>query len=81
MKEVFGTGAIARICGVSPRTAAAFIDSGRLKGWRIPGCRARRTSRDLLAKFLRDNGMPGNHELKPAEPDAPPEGGTTNAAA
>lgn len=55
--DVYTTGKIAKLCGVSPRTVAMWIDHGHLKGWRTPGG-GRRVLRAALAKFLKDNGMP-----------------------
>lgn len=57
-KAVFSTGEIATITKVSCRTAAKWIDAGRLKGYRIPGSEDRRVGREELIRFLRDNGMP-----------------------
>ena len=62
MRELFGTTEIARICCVSTRTAAKFIDSGLLQGWRVPGSKTRRTSRKLLVQFLAEHGMPAIDE-------------------
>ena len=39
MKKVFTTGQVAKICKVAPRTVSKWFDSGRLKGYRIPGSR------------------------------------------
>ena len=35
--KVFTTGQVAKICKVAPRTVSKWFDSGRLKGYRIPG--------------------------------------------
>ncbi len=59
LREVFGSGVIARICHVAPRTVTKWIDSGKLKGWRVPGTKHRRVSRSVLEKFLAEHGMPG----------------------
>src|SRR5262249_61528897 len=37
MKKVFTTGQVAKICKVAPRTVSKWFDSGRLRGYRIPG--------------------------------------------
>jgi two-component system response regulator RpaA len=58
MKKVFTTGQVAKICQVAPRTVSKWFDSGRLKGYRIPGSQDRRIPRDQLIRFLKDNGMP-----------------------
>jgi excisionase family DNA binding protein len=56
--KVFTTGQIAKICNVAPRTVSKWFDSGRLKGYRIPGSQDRRVPREYLIQFLRENGMP-----------------------
>ena len=45
--KVFTTGQVAKICKVAPRTVSKWFDSGRLKGYRIPGSQDRRIPRDL----------------------------------
>src|SRR5947207_1217774 len=42
MKKVFTTGQVAKICKVAPRTVSKWFDSGRLRGYRIPGSQDRR---------------------------------------
>lgn len=56
--KVFTTGQVAKICKVAPRTVSKWFDSGRLKGYRIPGSEDRRIPREYLIKFLREHGMP-----------------------
>jgi two-component system response regulator RpaA len=58
MKKVFTTGQVAKICKVAPRTVSKWFDSGRLKGYRIPGSQDRRIPREQLIKFLKEHGMP-----------------------
>ena len=61
--KVFTTGQVAKICKVAPRTVSKWFDSGRLKGYRIPGSQDRRIPREYLIKFLKEHGMPlGNLE-------------------
>lgn len=68
MLKVYSTGQVAKICGVSPRTVGKWFDSGRLKGYRIPGSQIRRIPREHLIKFLKEHGMPlGDLEEKPPE--------------
>jgi two-component system, OmpR family, response regulator RpaA len=57
-KKVFTTGQVAKICQVAPRTVSKWFDSGKLKGYRIPGSQDRRIPREQLIRFLKDNGMP-----------------------
>ena len=58
MKTIFTTGQVAKICKVAPRTVSKWFDSGRLKGYRIPGSQDRRIPREYLIKFLKEHGMP-----------------------
>ena len=61
--KVFTTGQVAKICKVAPRTVSKWFDSGRLKGYRIPGSQDRRIPREYLIRFLKEHGMPlGNLE-------------------
>ena len=57
-KQVFTTGEAAKICKVSQQTIIRCFDSGQLKGFRVPGSRFRRIPRDVLYKFMKDNGIP-----------------------
>ncbi|MDO4570521.1 MAG: helix-turn-helix domain-containing protein [Planctomycetia bacterium] len=56
--KVFTTGQVAKICKVAPRTVSKWFDSGRLKGYRIPGSQDRRIPKEYLIKFLKEHGMP-----------------------
>jgi two-component system response regulator RpaA len=58
MRKVFTTGQVAKICQVAPRTVSKWFDSGKLRGYRIPGSQDRRIPRDQLIRFLKENGMP-----------------------
>lgn len=64
MEEVFTTGGVAKLCRVSSRTAAKWIDSGLLKGWRVPGGKDRRVARKDLVTFLEAYQMPPIEELE-----------------
>jgi len=57
-KEIFTTGEVAEICQISQQTVIRCFDSGRLKGFRVPGSRFRRIPRDALLQFMRENGIP-----------------------
>lgn len=59
--DVLTTGKVARICRVSCRTAAKWIDSGLLAGWRLPGSRDRRVARSELLKFMAAHDMPTDY--------------------
>jgi excisionase family DNA binding protein len=58
MKTVFTTGEAAKICKVSQQTIIRCFDSGQLKGFRVPGSRFRRIPREILYKFMKENGIP-----------------------
>ena len=57
-KEIFTTGDVARICHVAPRTVSKWFDTGKLRGYRIPGSRDRRIPREQLVAFMRAHGIP-----------------------
>jgi len=57
-KTVFTTGEVAQICKVSQQTVIRCFDSGRLKGFRVPGSRFRRIPRDSLISFMKANTIP-----------------------
>src|SRR5271157_4065205 len=58
MKTVFTTGEAAKICKVSQQTIIRCFDNGQLKGFRVPGSKFRRIPREMLYKFMKDNGIP-----------------------
>jgi two-component system OmpR family response regulator len=58
MKNLYTTGEAAEICSLSQQTIIRCFDSGKLKGFRIPGSKFRRIPRESLAVFMRDNGIP-----------------------
>jgi excisionase family DNA binding protein len=58
MKTVFTTGEAAKICKVSQQTIIRCFDSGQLKGFRVPGSKFRRIPRELLYRFMKENGIP-----------------------
>ena len=57
-KRVFTTGEAAEVCKVSQQTIIRCFDSGQLKGFRVPGSRFRRIPRDVLYRFMKENGIP-----------------------
>ncbi len=57
-KSVYSTGEVATICKVSQQTVIRCFDSGRLKGFRVPGSRFRRITREGLVQFMKENGIP-----------------------
>lgn len=58
VKDVYTTGEVADICKVSQQTVIRCFDSGRLKGFRVPGSRFRRIPRDSLISFMKSNNIP-----------------------
>jgi len=61
MKELFTTGEAAEICNISQQTIIRCFDSGRLKGFRVPGSRFRRIPRESLILFMKENFIPTNN--------------------
>jgi len=58
MKDLFTTGEAAEVCKVSQQTIIRCFDSGRLKGFRIPGSKFRRIPRQSLIQFMKENDIP-----------------------
>jgi hypothetical protein len=60
--EVLTTGDIARMFRVAPRTAGKWIDSGMLRGYRIPAANGRpgdrRVRREDAIAFANEHGIP-----------------------
>ena len=57
-KTVFTTGEVARICKISQQTVIRNFDNGRLKGFRVPGSRFRRITREGLISFMKSHAIP-----------------------
>jgi two-component system response regulator RpaA len=51
-------GQVCRFTGFSPRTVAKFVDTGLLKGFRVPGSQDRRIPRASFLAFLTANQIP-----------------------
>lgn len=64
-KNSFTTGEVAKISAVTKRTVIKWIDSGKLKGYRIPGSTHRRVAKEDLAQFLKEHGIPDYQGLLP----------------
>jgi two-component system response regulator RpaA len=58
MSKVYRTGEIAKMFRVSAHTVAKWVDTGLLKGYRLPGSQDRRIKADDLREFLIANDMP-----------------------
>jgi len=58
--DLFSTGDVAWICGVSSLTVRKWQEKGLLPGHRIPGTvnRHRRFRREDVVKFINDHGLP-----------------------
>ena len=54
----YTAGQAARVCRASPRVVHKWVDSGLLKGYRLPGSKDRRILRADLLKFLIAHGLP-----------------------
>lgn len=68
VKRIYSTGEAAKLLNVAPRTVCKWFDSGRLKGYRVPGSQDRRIPREKLKAFLVEHGM-----MLPAELEDKPE--------
>ncbi len=55
--KVFTPAEVARILVVTPRTVTKWIDTGFLRGFRVPGSLDRRVPHDSLIRFLRREHM------------------------
>lgn len=55
--KVYRTGQVAKLCGVAPRQVRKWFDSGRLRGYRIPGTQDLCVPRGNLIRFLKAEGM------------------------
>ena len=60
VKDVLTTGDVARICNVAPRTVSKWFDTGKLRGYRIPGSKDRRIPLQQLVRFMKSHGIPLN---------------------
>jgi excisionase family DNA binding protein len=65
LKPTYTTGDVAIICNVTKRTAIKWIDSGRLKGYVIPGSTHRRVAAEVLTAFMRNNHIPDHSGALP----------------
>ncbi|MBY0229438.1 MAG: TIGR02996 domain-containing protein [Gemmataceae bacterium] len=56
--EVFTTGQIAKMMNAAARKMGKWFDTGKLRGYRIPGSQDRRLPREQFIRFMRENRMP-----------------------
>lgn len=75
--KVFTVGQVAKICRVTPQAVGKWIDSGKLKGYRLPITQDHRIPREFLIKFLKEQGMLlGDFEgEQEGDEEAPPKAG------
>jgi excisionase family DNA binding protein len=64
-KLAYTTGEVARRCLVTKRTVIKWIDSGRLRGYVLPGSTHRRVAAEALAEFMRGHGIPDYETVLP----------------
>lgn len=55
---VYTTGAAAKACGVSIQIIIRLFDTGRLKGFKVPGSKFRRIARESLLRFMLAESVP-----------------------
>lgn len=67
--QIYTTGRIAKLIGVAPRTVSKWIDSGKLRGFRIPGSQDRRVTHANLEAFMAEYGI----DRSLLEPEREPE--------
>ncbi len=58
VRSVYTTGQVARICNVSQQTIIRCFDSGKLRGFRVPGSKFRRIPIESLRKFMIEHNIP-----------------------
>lgn len=69
--RILTTGQIAKMCSVAARTVAKWVDTGLLKGHRVPGSRDRRVKWIDLVEFAAKHGMPVDEsKLLPEQTEA-----------
>ena len=68
--RIYTTGEAAVLCGISQQTVIRVFDSGRLKGFRVPGSKFRRIPHLSLLAFALESGIPTDGILAQAEAEA-----------
>ena len=58
MMWVYRTGQVAKMFGVSIQTVNKWVDTGLLNGFRMPGTRHRRVTKEDLDAFRKTCGWP-----------------------
>lgn len=67
-QTIFTTGQAAKVMGVTPRQVSKWFDSGRLRGYRIPGNQDRRIPKENLLQFMKEHGITMKPEVS-RQPD------------
>ena len=62
------SGEIAKYCDVNLRTVIRWIDSGRLKGFKLPGGGNNRVTEEDFVDFLKKNSLPLPAKYAPQQP-------------
>ena len=64
-KKGFTTGEVAELCHVTIPTVIKWIESGELEGFKIPGSKNRRITRESLLRFMKKYKIPTTALEKP----------------
>lgn len=72
--QIFTTKQVATILKVSSRTVTKWYDSGRLKGYRIPGSQVLKFPLEYVVKFCKQHGM-STGDLEPQSETTLSKGG------
>ena len=62
------TGQVAKLCHVTARTVAKWMEKGLLKGYMLPLSGHRRIPKANLVAFMKAHGMPMEGLEEPAKP-------------
>lgn len=62
--KTLGTGEVAKLCGVSLRTAIRWVERGQIKAHKLPGRGNNRVAVEDLIGFMKAHGMPVPPELR-----------------
>jgi len=63
--DTFTTGQAAKLCRVSQQTIIRMFDTGHLVGFKVPGSKFRRITRESLLTFMRAHGIPTDRLTAP----------------
>jgi len=64
MEKDLTPGEMAKICKVAPTTVSKWIDSGKIKGYKLPLFGYHRATRENFRKFCKANGIPFEEDEK-----------------